>query len=77
MATAQRWRTTRKITIYRDDSTTPVVYENVKHIWYEGNNSVLVVSQYRGTGDEHDYFHWPVNRFQWFKDEKTLQDIPA
>ena len=72
----------RKITIYRDDSTTQVVYERVKHIFWTAGNSVLVIAQY----DEHDedfkgikravvkvgshhYIHWPRERICWFKDE--------
>lgn len=61
----------RRLTIYRDDSTTPVVVEPVKHYWWEANNSVLVVSYITdmATG-AHDYLHWPRERFTWFRDEK-------
>lgn len=60
----------RRITLYRDDSTSQVVYENVKaHFWTAGN-TVLVVSQFTGGPDgEHRYIHWPRERFCWFKDE--------
>lgn len=71
-----KFRHTRRISIYRDDATTPVIYENVKHVWYEAGNSILVVSQYQNDyNGEHNYFHWPVSRFQWYKDEKTLQEV--
>ena len=59
----------RTITLYRDDSTTQVVYENVKHIFWTAGNSVLVIAQYTdfGSGDHH-YIQWPRERFCWFKD---------
>ena len=61
----------RKITLYRDDSTTQVVYENVKHFFWLAGNTVLVIAQYTDaqTGD-HRYIHWPRERFCWMKDEK-------
>lgn len=67
----------RRITVYRDDSTTPVVYEPVKHYWYEANNTVLVIAYitHADTG-AHNYVHWPVSRFQWFRDEKLEQQVP-
>ncbi len=62
----------RRITIYRDDSTTQVVYEYVKHYFFTANNTVLslaVVSNSE-TG-EHYYVHWPRERFCWFKDQPS------
>lgn len=59
----------RKLTIYRDDSTVQVVYENVKTFFWTASNTVLVVSVYEGDGPEHRYIHWPRERFCWFKDE--------
>ena len=61
----------RRITLYRDDSTTPVVYERVKHFWYENGGKVLVIAYFVGDGGSHDYVHWPVERFAWFRDEKV------
>ena len=60
----------RKITLYRDDSTTQVVYEDVKHTFWTANNSVFVLAQYtdKQTG-AHRYIQWPRERFCWFKDE--------
>lgn len=60
----------RKITIYRDDSTVQVVYENVKAVFWTANNTVLVISQYTNieTG-EHKYIHWLREKLCWFKDE--------
>lgn len=60
----------RKITLYRDDSTTQVVFENVKHYFFTASNTVLIIAQYTNleTGD-HRYIHWPRERFCWFKDE--------
>lgn len=63
--------TMRKITIYRDDSTVQIIYENVKHIFWTANNSVLVIAQYTNLKTkEHKYFHWLRERICWFKDEK-------
>lgn len=61
----------RKIIIYRDDSATQVVYENVKHYFFTANNTILSLAQItnKKTG-EHRYIHWPRERFCWFKDEK-------
>lgn len=66
----------RTITLYRDDSTTQVVYEGVKHVFWTANNTVLVIAQYT-FDDEHDqkkhhYIHWPRERFCWFKDSGEL-----
>lgn len=60
----------RKITIYRDDSTTQVVYVNVKHFFWCAGNTVLVIAQItdKRTG-KHRYIQWPRERFCWFKDE--------
>lgn len=68
---------THKITLYRDDATTPVVFENVKHFFWTADNSVLVIAQLSNvdTG-EHHYVHWPRERFCWFKHEK-VQVIPV
>lgn len=61
-------RNTRTLTLYRDDSTVQVVYENVKTFFWTANNSVLVISQYT-RWPEHRYIHWPRERFCWFKDD--------
>ena len=63
----------RIITIYRDDSTTQVIYNLVKHIFWTANNSVLVIAQYINVDEkEHRYIQWPRERICWFKDEKDL-----
>jgi hypothetical protein len=60
----------RQITIYRDDSTTQVVYDNVKHFFWTAGNTMLTIAQYTNTvTGEHRYIHWPRERFAWFKDE--------
>lgn len=60
----------RKITLYRDDSTTQVVYDKVKHFFWNADNTVLVIAC---VSDEetgaHYYVHWPRERFCWFKDQ--------
>lgn len=60
-----------KITLYRDDSTTPVVFENVKHTFWTADNSVFVIAQMSdlATG-KHHYIHWPRERFCWFRHER-------
>lgn len=61
----------RKLTIYRDDSTTQVVFENVKHFFWLAGNSVLCIAQYTDVvSGAHQYIHWPRERFCWFKDQK-------
>jgi hypothetical protein len=61
----------RKLTLYRDDSTTQVVIEHVKHFFWTAGNTVLTIAQYiePGTSDAHRYIQWPRERFCWFKDE--------
>jgi hypothetical protein len=64
----------RRITIYRDDSTAPVVYEHVKHWFWTANNSVLVIAQINFQNSQehgHHYIHWPRERVCWFKDVTT------
>lgn len=62
-------RKTRTVTIYRDDSTTQVIYDTVKHIFWTASNTVLVLAVYsEPESDAHHYIHWPRERFCWFKD---------
>lgn len=58
----------RTLTLYRDDSTTQVVYEHVKHFFWCAGNTVLVIAQYADDGKSHHYIQWPRERFCWFKD---------
>lgn len=61
----------RKITLYREDSTSQVIFENVKHFFWTAGGTVLVIAQYLKPGKpEHRYIHWPRERLCWFKDEK-------
>ena len=60
----------RTLTLYRDDSTSQVVFENVKHFFWTAGNTVLVVAQYTGEGNAHQYIHWPRERLCWFKEGK-------
>lgn len=63
---------TRRVTIYRDDSTVQVIYDRVKSIFWTANNTVLVIAQYKlKSSNEHHYIHWPRERICWFKDEPT------
>ena len=67
----------RKLTLYRDDSTTQVVFENVKHYFWLAGNTVLCIAQYTdiATG-AHKYINWPRERFCWFKDEAQPASLP-
>jgi hypothetical protein len=56
--------------IYRDDSLTPVIYENVKHVFWTVNNTVLTLAQYKEDGS-HQYFSWPRERITWYHLERT------
>jgi hypothetical protein len=63
-------RNERTLTLYRDDSTSQVVYDRVKTWFWTAQNSVLVISRYDGPdGNGHHYIHWPRERFCWFRDE--------
>lgn len=66
----------RKLTLYRDDSTTQVVFENVKHWFWTANNTVLTIAKLTGKGTEHYYINWPRERICWFKDE-TMTEAKA
>ncbi|MDE2010451.1 MAG: hypothetical protein KGJ09_10325 [Candidatus Omnitrophica bacterium] len=59
------------IEIYRDDSTTKIVLENVKHYFWTADNTVLVIAQYVGTNGDHQYIHWPRERICWFRHVKN------
>lgn len=61
----------RRLTLYRDDSTAQVRYENVKTHFWTCDNTVLTIALFREAGrKEHYYVHWPRERFCWFKDEE-------
>lgn len=60
---------TWKVTIYRTDSHTPVIYENVKHAWWEGDN--YVVSCLKAGGPEHYYWTWPGKSISHVREERT------
>jgi len=63
-------RRERKLTLYRDDSTSQVVFDRVKAWFWTAGNTVLVISRYDGPeGSEHHYIHWPRERLCWFNDQ--------
>lgn len=75
----------RTLTLYRDDSTTQVVFERVKHFFWTAGNSALTIAQYDDgefkdgtfiTTGKHRYIHWPRERFCWFKDEPMQEPEP-
>lgn len=65
----------REITLYREDSTTKVIFRDVKHIFWTADRSVLVIAQYIDiTTGAHHYIHWPRERFCWFKDSPQEEE---
>ena len=61
-----------KLTLYRDDSTAQVVFEDVKHYFFTANNTILTIAQLTDkTTGAHRYINWPRERFCWFKDERV------
>jgi hypothetical protein len=58
-----------KLTLYRDDSTAQVVFEDVKHYFFTANNTILTIAQL--TDKTTRYINWPRERFCWFKDERV------
>lgn len=62
----------RTLTLYRDDSTVQVKYENVKSYFFTANNIVLTISRYNNDLEDdtsHHYIHWPCEQICWFKDQ--------
>ena len=53
----------RRVTLYRDDSTTQVVYERVKHLFWLADNSVLCIAQDAEDGQSHHYICWLREHF--------------
>lgn len=67
-------RVERKLTLYRDDSTSQVVFDRVKAWFWTAGNTVLVISRYNSSeGAAHHYIHWPRERFCWFRDEPQAE----
>lgn len=56
--------------MYRDDSETTVVFENVKHAFMTAGNTVLTIAQYDDEGGHH-YVNWPRERVCWWKLERA------
>lgn len=63
---AQEWR----LSVYRDDSETTVVFERVKHAFMTCGNTVLTIAQYNDDGSHH-YINWPRERVCWWKLERA------
>lgn len=66
-------RVEKRVTVYREDSVTQVVYDRVKHTWWEAGHSIFVISQFTGDGPEHHYICWPRERIAWFR----IQPMPG
>ena len=60
---------TWRVKIYRDGSTTPIVYEDVKHAFWTSDNTVFVIAQLsNGPQQEaHHYVHWLREHFVWYR----------
>lgn len=66
----------RKLTVYRDDSTSQVVYKNIKAYFWTCNNTVLVISQYTDdTLTKHRYIQWLREHVCWYKDEEDTGEV--
>ena len=61
-----------RVTLYRDDSTAQVVYDDVKTVFWTAGNTVLVIARYSdvATG-AHYYVHWLREHVCWFKVESA------
>ena len=59
-----------KVTIYRNDSVTKVEYSNVKHTFWNADNTVLTLAILTGNGGNHYYVSWLREHFVWFKTER-------
>ncbi len=66
----------RRVTLYRDDSTTQVVYERVKHLFWLAGNTVLCIAQYDEDFQNHHYIMWLREHFVWYRDDK-MEDRSA
>lgn len=66
---AQVWR----VSLYRDDSETTVVVDNVKHAFMTAGNTVLTVAYYTGDGG-HAYLNYPRERLAWWRVERVGVD---
>lgn len=74
---------TYRVTIYREGSLTPVVYTDVKHVFWTANNTVLALAIFEesvptgriidGVAEvpEHYYVSWPREQFAWYKIERS------
>lgn len=63
---------TYKVSIYRDDSITTVVYDNVKHCFWTSGNTVLTLAVYDKSG-EHYYIHYLRENVRWYKIEREVK----
>lgn len=61
-----RWR----VSLYRDDSETTVVVDNVKHAFMTCGNTVLTIAFYDNAGAHH-YLNYPRERLAWWRVERV------
>lgn len=70
----------KRVTVYREDSVSQVVYENVKHCFWTAGGTVLTIAVVRPTGDDeprislpgdHYYINWMREKIAWYKEEQA------
>jgi hypothetical protein len=63
---------TWRVSVYRNDSHTPVVYEDVKHAWWEHGRYIIAQYVNSKEGGEHFYWTWPGERISHVKEERWV-----
>lgn len=58
----------KRVTVYREDSVSQVVYENVKHCFWTCSGTVLTIAVVREDGS-HYYVNWLREKVAWYKEE--------
>ena len=56
-----------RVRIIRNDATSPVVYEGVKHAWRQGDELVLSLGEH---GVNRLYIHWPIYEIDHYEVEE-------
>lgn len=56
-----------QVTVYRDDSVSSVVYNNVKHCFWTCRGTVLTIAIYSEDGKTHHYVNWLREQVCWYK----------
>lgn len=51
-----------RVRIFPDDETTDLIYENVTHVFWEANNTILTIC----LPDDNRHAHWPRERIRHY-----------